>query len=101
MDVVLEVEVLDEVGKPAGGSEAQHGRRHDRGPLNSRCEDRSLGDSKEPDDSDRGHLQAALSAFMALSVALQLLHHVRPVPAMGVHSYMFLLQRTGIHLVKK
>jgi hypothetical protein len=31
----LEVEVLDEVGKPAGGSESQHGRRHDRGPLNS------------------------------------------------------------------
>jgi hypothetical protein len=36
---------------------------------------------------------------MALSAALQLLHHVRPVPAMGVHSYMFPLQRTGTHLV--
>jgi hypothetical protein len=91
VDVVLEVEVLDEVGKPAGGSEAQH----DRGPLNSRREDRSLGDGKEPDDGDRGHLQGSLER----RVAAPALYHMRPVPAMGIHSYMFPLQRTGTHLV--
>jgi hypothetical protein len=101
VDVVLEVEVLDEVGKPAGGSKAQHGRRHDRGPLNSRREDHSLGDGKEPDDSDRGHLHGSLERLHGLErrVAAPALHHVRPVPAMGVHSYMFPLQRTGTHLV--
>jgi hypothetical protein len=96
VDVVLEVEVLDEVGKPAGGSEAQHDRRHDRGPLNSRREDRSLSDGKEPDDGDRGHLQGSLERH----VAAPALYHMRPVPAMGIHSYMFPLQRTGTHLVK-
>jgi hypothetical protein len=86
----LEVEVLDEVGKPAGGSEAQHDRRHDRDPLNSRREDRSLGDGKEPDDTDRGHLQGSLERLHGLErrVAAPVLHHVRPVPVMSVHSYV-------------
>jgi hypothetical protein len=90
VDVVLEVEVLDEVGKPAGGSEAQHDRRHDRDPLNSRREDRSLGDGKEPDDTDRGHLQGSLERLHGLErrVAAPVLHHVRPVPVMSVHSYV-------------
>uniref|UniRef100_A0A804QAS6 P-type Ca(2+) transporter n=1 Tax=Zea mays TaxID=4577 RepID=A0A804QAS6_MAIZE len=77
VNVVLEVEVLDEVGKPAGGSEAQHGRRHDRGPLNSRREDRSIGDGKEPDDGGRGHLQGSLERLHGLErcVAAPALHH--------------------------
>jgi hypothetical protein len=101
VNVVLEVEVLDEVGKPAGGSEAQHDRRHDRGPLNSRREDRSIGDGKEPDDGGRGHLQGSLERLHGLErcVAAPALHHVRPIPAMGIHSYMFPLQRMGTHLV--
>jgi len=67
VDVILEVEILlDEVGKPSGRSEAQHGRRHDRGPLNSRRDQRSLGDGKKPDDGDRGNLQDNLERLHGL-----------------------------------
>lgn len=86
MDVILEVEVLlNEDSKPAGRDEAQNDHRHDHGSLNSRRDHCPLGDSKEPDDSDRGNLEGNVECLHGLqrSAAARALHDMRPVP---VHS---------------